>query len=169
MNSLFSVFRKLPALGKIFFYFLIFYLALQNLIFFDYCAQRMIFPLIIALLALFTGFPVRVFEKKIESKHKIAALILAVPILYIFLYYFVGIRDPFFTAKYYVKGPIKLLIFISVLLADFFLAYWVGLVLSFSLYDKCKVSILALRSSGDIPLSKASLTVKSKSANFLSV
>ena len=144
MNTVISVFKKIPALGKIFFYFLIFFLALQNLIFFDYCAYRMIFPLIIALFALFTGFPVEVFDKDIQKKHKVSALILSVPIMYIFFFFIVGIRSPFFLIRYYIDGPVRLLIFISVMLADFILAYWIGLVLSFSLYDKFRKRLFGM-------------------------
>ncbi|MBO7426126.1 MAG: hypothetical protein J6U23_10640 [Clostridiales bacterium] len=144
MNTLISVFRKSPLLGKICFYFLMFFLAVQNLLYFDYTAYRMIFPLIITLFSLFTGFHVSVFKKEITKKHKLIALVLTVPLLYIFFFFFTGTRNPVFLYRERVKSPLSIVVFIFAMLCDLVLAYWLGLILSFAVCEKFKKRIIRL-------------------------
>lgn len=144
MDTFFSVFRKSPLLGKLFFYFLMFFLTLQNLLYFDYTAYRMIFPLIITLFSLFMGFHVSVFKKEITKKHKLIALVLTVPMLYIFFFFFTAIRNPFFLYKERVKTPLATVVFIFAMLCDFVLAYWLSLILSFAVDKKFKKRIIKL-------------------------
>lgn len=144
MDLLFSKFKKNPLLAKLCFYILIFFLTTQNLLYFDYCAHRMIFPLMIAVLALITSFPAEVFNKEIKKEHKITALILSVPLLFIFFFYITGIKDPVTLFVNKVFGPLQTAIFICAMAADLILAYWIGLVLSFSLYGKFKKRLFGM-------------------------
>ena len=144
LDKIFSFLGKYKVVSKILFYLLLVFLAFQNLMFFDYVAYRMAFAIVILLLAFFTAFPFSIFDKPIDKKHKIYALFLAVPLMFIFIFFNIGMRDPVYFIRLYTDNAFNTFKLIASLFCDLILAYWIGLSLSLSLFEKYKDRIIKL-------------------------